>query len=292
MSRPARPHLVSRVILRRFCDEDHLLSRCALAHVQVRSVGPDGVFRTARLHPDDPSLFEARWKEVEDSLPAALAAVDDGTLLGRPDLLVVVRQCVAIHMARSGDLLRVHDLATAVFRDAMLPRLRSDRRIRDRFRREHFGLEPAGPEAIEIAARRAVEEARRQVEDSGFHAERMLASYDEALKVVDGKGLQVCVAAEGEFLIGDVPAQSLRKDHDGVGPLGGVPWSEATTIVMPIGRRHSVSLSRESEYLHLESAAVRYLNTVQVRAAHQSVAWHPEADFRGLVREVRGSSIT
>ena len=241
MSRPARPHLVSRVILRRFCDEDHLLSRCALAHVHVRRVGPDGVFRTARLHPDDPSLFEARWKDVEDSLPAALAAVDDGTVLAKPDLVVVLRQCIAIHMARSGDLLRVHDLATAVFRDAILPRLRSDPRIRDRFRREHFGLEPAGPEAMEIEALRAIEEARGQVEDSGFHAERMLESYDEALKVVDGNGLQVGVAAEGEFLIGDAPAQTLREGHDGVGPLGGVPWSKATTIVMPIGRRQCVS---------------------------------------------------
>src|SRR5664280_245607 len=142
MSRPTNLHLVSRVILRRFCDPRNLMTRCSVDYMSLKTVGPDGMARSSRLHPVDPGLFESRWKAVEDSMPHVLEAIDRGTILADAALLDVLRECLAIHLARSNVLLRVHDLATSGFRERMLPRVAQDRRIVEGFRREHLGLVP------------------------------------------------------------------------------------------------------------------------------------------------------
>jgi hypothetical protein len=40
------------------------------------------------------------WKETEDKLLDALAAVDDGTLLSSPERLDTIKDAVALHYAR------------------------------------------------------------------------------------------------------------------------------------------------------------------------------------------------
>jgi hypothetical protein len=48
------------------------------------------------------------WKETEDKLPDALAAMDDGTLLGSPEHLATVKDAIALHYARSEATRIVH----------------------------------------------------------------------------------------------------------------------------------------------------------------------------------------
>lgn len=91
-------------------------------------------------------------------------------------------------------------------------------------------------------------------------------------------------------LIGDCPALSLSAERSGVGPLGGVPWDQATTVFMPLDRRHAMGLGRTNKYMTFDAEQVAQLNRAQVIGAQKVVLWHPDADFTQTVREVRGGS--
>jgi hypothetical protein len=126
---------------------------------------------------------------------------------------------------------------------------------------------------------RLIDDALATLNASSFTPDRMIALHDQVLPLVSRAELEVGIAQESEFLISDTPAQSLRVGHPGVGPVGGVPWDRATTIVMPIGRRHLIGLGRKAGFHDLDRAAVDYLNRIQIVGAEQTLAWHPDANL-------------
>ena len=112
-------------------------------------------------------------------------------------------------------------------------------------------------------------------------------NYARAVEMIKTDKIGVCVAQKGEFLIGDAPAQSLSSDKPGIGPLGGVTWSEATVIVMPISRRFAISTEPEGGYIDLDQHGVEVLNKVQAASAFRHIIWHPSADLLDLVQTIR-----
>jgi hypothetical protein len=128
-----------------------------------------------------------------------------------------------------------------------------------------------------------------RIETTADLARRFLALYLVAKERVNKHPIEIGIAQEGEFLIGDAPAQSYRTGHPGVGPLGGVPWGRASTFMMPLGRRYVLGLGRAPAYLDLDRSAVNTLNRGQVLAAHRWVVWHPNANLREFVLDVLDS---
>jgi hypothetical protein len=241
---------------------------------------------THRLHPDDPAAFEALWAATETQVPAALDAVEAGQAFDRPEIANVLRDLLALHMARSPDLIALHDW---IWEQQRVPttaglarRLVIDPGTTASFRDRHFGLLP-GPGGLELeAGRLAAEIYDRSVagmEGSSFRADRMVELFRQARSVVGRGGLEIGVAMEGEFLIGDAPAQTHPRGTGGIGVLGGTPWGKASTITMPIGRRHMLGLGPRDTYLDLDRGHVQELNRRQVMTAHRFVAWHPDADL-------------
>jgi hypothetical protein len=281
-----RPHLVSEVVSRRFLDDRHLLTRLTLATRSTKNVGVDGFGRAEQIYPKDPLAFEALWKGTEDRLPEAFAAVEDGSVFGDERLVVLLKDCLAFHLARGLTVARVHRRVVQEDRAAIVGRLATRPWVDETFRRRHSGLWPGGPEGREMVAAELIDEALTQLAASSFTPDRMVALFERAQPLVRGASLEIGVAQEGEFLIGDTPAVSLRAGYPGVGPLEGVPWDRATTIVMPIGRRHVIWLAREEGFVDVERLAVDYLNGVQVAAAERAVAWHPSAPLGPFVINV------
>jgi hypothetical protein len=99
--------------------------------------------------------------------------------------------------------------------------------------------------------------------------------------------VEIAIADEGEFLISGFARAGARPDNDGVGPLDGISWRDAMTIVMPIGRHHTIAFGPANAELHLDGAAVAELNRRQVRAAHLHVVWHPDADLLAFADQER-----
>jgi hypothetical protein len=135
----------------------------------------------------------------------------------------------------------------------------------------------------ETIATEIYDESIANIEASAFSADSMLELYDDARRVVAAAGLEIGIAAEGEFLIGDAPAQTHPRGPGGIGPLRGTPWRGAGTISMPIGRRHVLALGRRDAYVSLDRAHVDELNRRQILTAHRFIAWHPDAALRAFV---------
>jgi hypothetical protein len=281
-------HVVSRVILRRFCNDANLLTRLNVQYRATRLTGPDGFGREPRLHPANTGAFEAKWKDVEDRLPEALRALDDGRLLAEPDALLAIKDCLAVHMARSKIIPAIDDRMADAISERLAERMSDHPGIEDSFRRRHRGLVPAGSEARRMEAAAIVDEQIEAFRQSSWAADSMLRWYDEARKMVGAVQIEIWEARGGEFLIGDVPAPSIKRGHPRVGPLGGVPWRGANTIFMPLGRRHVIALTRAGGSFVAGPAEIEVMNRYQIGAAHREIAWHPDADFSALIDEVLG----
>jgi hypothetical protein len=274
---------VSQVILRRFCDRGGELTAYLVDSRRTKPLGPAGLAYVQDLNPVDPIGFEQQWKAVEDRLPEALVAVDDGSIFASRRLVDLLRDCLAMHWARSYNLVLMYASMLPRILDHREREMLSDPMIEHVFRSQHRGLWPAGGESRALAAQYVRDRVANVFDASGFLSKRMLANFDEARARVAGVPLQIVVAGASEFLIGDSPAQSLNKDRAGIGPLGGIPWGEATTVTMPLGRRHAVALGPRNEYIELDQREVGIVNRFQLSVARRHVAWHPDADIERFV---------
>lgn len=65
---------------------------------------------------------------------------------------------------------------------------------------------------------------------------RIEVLFDKARAFLAQSGPEIVTPAEGEFLIGDVPALTMRHDQIAVGLRAGLALGDAHAIVMPLGR--------------------------------------------------------
>ena len=66
-----------------------------------RFAEPGGCAKVDNFVPWASASVERLWKETEDKLPDALAAMDAGTLLGSATDAAVIKSAIALHFARS-----------------------------------------------------------------------------------------------------------------------------------------------------------------------------------------------
>lgn len=280
------PHLVSRVVLRAWVGDDGQLVRYDLRSGKSTLTGPDGMGFTRDLALGEAPGFEGTWSAFENAWPEARDAVERGTALADEAVLAVLRECIAVHIARTHDLLLVHRETTKRTVEASTDSIAADPTLSAIFLHRH-GRNAEGPEELRDLARLLLEEARREVEASSFTADSIVEAYEGARRIVDGQGVEIYEAAEGEFLIGDAPAQTVGESLDELGPLEGIPWAQAQSIVMPVTRRHTIALGPENVLLTVAQDDVDRLNAAQIRAAHAHVAWHHEAGLEAFAAQER-----
>ena len=276
------PHLVSKVVLRAWAGADGRFVRYDLRSGKSKPSGPDGMGFTRSLSLDAAPAFESTWSAFENAWPKARAAVEDGSALGDAAVVALLRECIAVHMARTHDLLLVHEETIRRAVEASTASIAEDPAVAAIYR-ERFGRDAADPEDSRDFARLLLEEAAREVQASAFTADSIMEAYTEARRVVDSKGVEIYEADDREFLIGDAPAQTIGDGLEHLGPLEGVPWSHARSILMPITRRHTIALGPENILMTVGREGVERLNAAQIRAAHGHVAWHPEAGLEAFV---------
>ncbi len=289
------PHLVSKAVLKSFCDTDGLLVACSLrsrsASRGCRKIGRDGVGYVDDLHPGDPDAFEAFWRRIEDDLPAALEAAMSHTITSQPELQDLLRDCLAMHLARSWTLKALHAWLETThleqLRSVLLLPIPEVRTFLDLwYGARHNGMTLS---AREIMADEFVERIRQLSSASPFVPGRFVERFLMAKAAIDARPIVVGTPGRGRFLIGDAPAQPYRRGHRGVGfrPPGGPSWSTAETFIMPIGPGHLLYLGALTGYQELDGDLVDYVNGVEVLTAQRHVMWHPESDFVVTLRAIR-----
>jgi hypothetical protein len=290
-------HVVSKVILRRFAgvnsEGDGLLYpfRLRYPNARHRLLGPDGCGKIKNFVAYASASAERLWKETEDKLPDALAAVDDGTLLSSPEHMATVKDAIALHYARSEATrighMRVFIRAAAASRNLWLTEWRP--RLEAAFYRAK-GFYAVGDQALG----RFLDEMMQpslDLETSGqLFRERIEDIYLKVRTFVSSSGLEVLTSGSSEFLIGDVPALTIPRYGTGLGALGGTALGDARTVIMPLGPRHLVALARTSISAELTPDQVATANAYQVRGALEDVYLRPGSGLEHLARSVTQSN--
>ena len=98
--------------------------------------------------------------------------------------------------------------------------------------------------------------------------------------------LEILTSGAGEFLIGDIPALTVRRDRDAVGVLGGIALDDATSVFMPLGPKHVAGLGRRNLTAELSAEQVRDVIVRQVVGAIEYVYLRPGSGLESFVRNL------
>lgn len=101
-------------------------------------------------------------------------------------------------------------------------------------------------------------------------------------------GIEILTPAQGgEFVVGDIPALTVRKGMSNAGVNGGIGYAFADAIVLPIAPRYAVrAIDGPSRYIEIDEDEVRELNAWQVRAAFSHVHLRPGSGLEDFIRGV------
>jgi hypothetical protein len=276
-------HLISKVLLRRFAEpsgpHQGLICPFRLEYPDARHQprGPDGCAKVDNFVPWASRSVEKLWKETEDRLGDALAAMDAGALFGDAEQVSVIKSAIALHFARSKATWVVHARVWA----------QTVERSRRRWLTEHRqmlahwfyvkkGFYPAGDEALGVFADELMELSVSLGRSGALWRERVESLYLRSRAMTQAAGLEILTPpGNEEFLIGDVPALTVRADRAGVGVLGGVALAEAQSVFLPLSPRHAATLGRANKIIRLTPSQVAEVNARQLRGAIDYVYLRP-----------------
>jgi hypothetical protein len=280
-------HTVTEGLLARFTDENS--GKLKAYYLPRRREYDNPPSRVKKYIEHDPQAHEDYWNtRVENYLPTAFAAVDGGTILDHPDLVKVLKDCIALHWARSAAYKQAHqELLKNVTEQQKRRWLENFRPALERAFYLRYGLYPAGIEALEHI-NDLLHEAPEIVTNGEFFARRVRHNFDFACNHFASSGLEVArrPPAGVPFLIGDSPALSIAKRNGQV--YTKVPLHEAGTITLPIGPNRSIGLGKGGDkWIDLDESHVGQLNAMQVNDAMTWLMYHPNSGLKSFVDAVR-----
>jgi hypothetical protein len=284
-------HLISKVVLKRFAEPagPHRGLICPFRleypHARHRPVGPGGCAKAGNFVAWASASVERLWKETEDRLPDALAAMDAGTLFRDPGHTSVIKSAIALHFARSKAAQVIHARVWAQTVAQGRKRWMTENRplLAYWFYREK-GFYPAGDEALGIFAGELMGLSLALAGSGALWRERVESLYLQARARTEAAGLEIVTPRDGEFLIGDVPALTVRAGHAGVGVLGGIALADAQSVFLPLGPRHAAALGRADKIINLTPDQVAEVNTWQLKGAVDYVYLRPGSPLMDMVR--------
>jgi hypothetical protein len=286
-------HVVTRVLLRRFAaasgPDKGLLYPFALRYPQARHrlLGPDGCGKVPDFITFASGSAERLWKETEDKLHDALAAVDNGTLLGSPEHIATIKEAIALHYVRSSAAPLVH-VRTWV-RVCAASRVRWLTNWRWLLEVEFYrakGFCAAGDQALGLFLDQMMQPSIDRAVSGQLFRVRIEDLFSQARQWMRGQGLEILTPASGEFLIGDVPALTIRHGLSQAGVLGGIALGDAHTVIMPLGPRHLAALGRTDLTGELSSDQVASINARQVASAIEYAYLRPGSGLEQTVRSL------
>ncbi|WP_265568614.1 DUF4238 domain-containing protein [Streptomyces hygroscopicus] len=231
--------------------------------------------------------METVWGRVENAAGGTFAAVRDGHGLD-PIHLDRLRNLVAIHHARSIQ-------HYALFQDNWLNAAEQARRfwqgypaVLDAIATSQLGL-PGGDSHSRERAFQDLHAPIAEWVETGILFRALLESrYRRTRYWMKGHGIEILTPSHGsEFVIGDIPALTVRKGMPNAGVNGGIGYAFADAIVLPISPKYALRvIDGPSRYVEIDEDEVREFNAWQVRAAFSHVYLRPGSGLEDYVRLV------
>lgn len=258
-----RQHLISKVLLRRFTSSaaGNLLRSFDLQYGNARLRHPSAVAWRDNFVAHDPLAIEAMWQETENRLTTALDAAEAGAVFESDATAETLKETIALHFMR-------RDLVKDSF-ETYLARAREGVAAPRDF--------PGDPDVF-----RTVVQARLDEAAASTFAENIRSLSARAKQRALSGHLEVGHSAL-PLLIGDGAVLSVRRD----GGTGFIPFSDASTHVLPVGRHHLIALAPHDNTFELPEDWARTLNEQHIVQADRHVFFHPDDDLEPFVRAVR-----
>lgn len=281
-------HVVSQVILRRFLGStshgDRLLSyNLRYGKATLRATGAVG--KLANFVRIDSLETERVWGRTEQDLPAAIDAARTRRVLQDPKHVAVIKDAIALHFARSLDTLEsVNHGWRETLDSARAAYLADQPAMEELFYRKH-GFVASGPAVAEEIADDLLKNARQLHEDGAYFRLRVVDVFEEARRMASSARLEILRPSRSgsRFLLGDVPAISYDAGRNALGIPGGVPFGDATTVLMPLTPTRLAALSKADRFEAVPPRAVTQVNAFQVAKAHDYVYMHPGSDLQAFI---------
>jgi Protein of unknown function (DUF4238) len=285
-------HVVSRAVLKNFSFKDSnggdaLIPYNIRAKRELRALGISGCGKIQNFIRYASKSLEDLWKSsVEDHLHEVSASIQDRSILRRPDLVTVVKDCIALHLARSPRYLEVHstsiDEAQRELRPDLVARLNGP--LSRLFLAKH-GLYPAGNEALECVVDDFFAAWRQANSDGLMERQDIEQAFDRIRGAFTPLQINVLYTPPGsEFLISDAPAftylfDATRKRFAKIrGAVG-----DSHGVGMPIARDCFVTTAPDLGMGEASAEFVNYLNTVQMEIAYEHVYYRQGSPLASFV---------
>ncbi|MFG3384582.1 DUF4238 domain-containing protein [Streptomyces sp. NPDC047999] len=290
--RVSRQHLVSQVLLKRFTMPGERSSGWQLISFDLdhperhhKRKGPRECGWVEDFVSFDSVAAEDLWRQIEQRVPDTFAAVEAGTPFDDPKHAGILRDLATLHLVRSHRYRDVHRDAYERAREGVRSGLLQN--YEGQLGREALrktGLHLTGPQALGAFADRLIESSTPAQDHASGKLFRL--SIEEMFQKVRAKAsnwqIEILTPQNGQFLIGDSPAITLRRD--GKGTEYGMAFGDAHTVVLPLGPRHLLALGPQNVISQVPKALVDELNAVQVLAARRYVYFHPRSGLESFVK--------
>jgi hypothetical protein len=290
-----KQHLVSGVLLGQFAAPIGQRGAAQvysfnLEHPHAKLRGR-GLETCGRAPVDDFVQFASRslehvWWRVENDLSATFAAVRDGCAL-QPPHLDRLRALVAVHHARSIQYY-------AVFEDNLLRASQQARRfwqqypaVLDAVAASRLALPGGDADRRERAFQELSRPISEWIKAGALFRVLMESRYWRTRHWLRGFGVEILTPSRGEFVVGDIPALTVRKGLPSAGVNGGIGYAIADALILPVAPGYLIRVvDGPSRYAEIGGEEVNEFNAWQVRAAFRHVYLRPGSGLEEFIRSV------
>ena len=283
--RVPRQHVITKAILRRFCEPGPgnagiQLMRRNLPSGTAAPKGPAGVGYVENFVKIDSKATEELWQMTENNLPRAIDAASTQAILSDPTLISVLRDAVALHYVRNPQTLEVHQQSfDNAFQDAVDTRAGTPAAA-EAFRRRYV-LEPAGPAARRLGAEELLVRMKDIFTDGSLFRLRVQDLFETVRDRFQASGVEILTPSDpgSEFLIGDTPALTVDYATGAAGVRAGISLADANTVMLPLTPKLLIALGPATAAVQVPPDFVDTINHLQVSAAQQNVYHRLNANF-------------
>jgi len=292
---PAAPrrsdqHVVSQALLQFFYGPTNQGDRLISYILQYGNSRPRSAAAVGKIEnfvKIDSEETEPLWSHTEQHLPAAIRAARTRRVLQQPEHVAVIKDAIALHYARSLDVLdSAEQRWTQTLAQARAVYLANPGWLEHLFYMKH-GYHASGPTVHEEIVNDLLAKLTHQYESGAAFRLRVVDVFEETRLMAARGALEIIRPKSGQFLIGDMPAISIDDARKALGIRGGVPFGDATTVILPLSPTRLAALGKVDRFEAVPAAAVRFTNFLQVNMAHKYVYMQPGSGLDSFVSAQR-----
>lgn len=282
-------HLISRTVMRPWADPaTGMLGWYTLRFGKSYVRAPEAVAKKRDFVAVAAGVaeLEERWRVIENRVPALRDAIEHGIgPLSSADQ-DVARQVIALHWARGNTAVVLEKamvpLAVKVARRELVERQPDI--VADAFFQRYRVVPPAGRGALDFYVERNIEFST-DVHEQDFAA-RVVFNYETAVRRLARSQIEVWEAApDTEFVLSDIGALTVEPTKTLGGPLHGVPWSSAITVLLPMSPHFLIAAGATSRRGQLSDDEMSKTNSVMVWSSVENVVHRVDPKIEALVRD-------